>query len=81
MEISKIELRPSGEQYKLYYDGIYLSRQSIISLCKLLVDEGYKRKIYDHVHNRCEPDYMVLNYLGCVQLIRTILKDYRNAHL
>lgn len=74
MEFSKIEFKEA----KIFYDDIFLGRQSAIALLKLAVQRCYDIGIFDLVHDPYKPDYMCLNYRGCYMALKYVVNRFNN---
>lgn len=65
-----------ADKGKVYYDGIFISRQSLISLLKHLLHDAYEEHVFNYSDNYYQPDLLCLTYNGLVKVLQYILSHY-----
>ncbi len=62
--------------YKVFYGGVFLSRQSLISLNKKVLSSLYSRQIFNYIDKSYKPDFFQLSYSGLVTSLRFMLEEF-----
>lgn len=65
-----------SDKNKVYYDGIFISWQSLISLIKHLLKDAYENHVFNYTTNYYQPDLLCLTYNGLVKVLDYILRQY-----
>ena len=62
--------------FKVYYCGVFLARQSLISLNTKVLTYMYDQRVFNYTNNPYSPDFFAMSYSGLVTSLRFMLASY-----